>query len=84
MTYIPAFDPFAASYRMLHILTPLQQDEVVEADRLCIFDFYLLFPPEAHHIRLRGCVLGRCGGPSCRACARAATGSRLSLWVTPT
>ena len=53
MTYIPAFDPFAASYRMLHILTHLQQDEVVEADRLCIFDFYLLFPTEAHHIRLR-------------------------------
>ena len=51
MTYIPAFDPFAASYRMLHILTHLQQDEVVEADRLCIFDFYLLFPTEAHHIR---------------------------------
>lgn len=53
MTYIPAFDPFAASYRMLHILTHLQPHEVVEADRLCIFDFYLLFPTEAHHIRLR-------------------------------
>lgn len=53
MTYLPAFDPYGAAYRLLHLLILFPVGEVVEVDRLCIFDFYLLFPEHTHTIRLR-------------------------------
>lgn len=51
--YVPAFDPFHAIYRLLHILTRFQGDESVEVDRVCIFDFYLLFPERTYAIHLK-------------------------------
>lgn len=51
--YVPAFDPFHAIYRLLHILTHFQGDESVEVDRVCIFDFYLLFPEKTYAIHLK-------------------------------
>lgn len=53
MMYIPAFDPFSACYRMLHILEHMGYGEPVEVDRLRIFDYYLLFPARAYAIHLR-------------------------------
>ena len=53
MMYIPAFDPFAACYRMLHILAILGTGEVMEADRLRILDYYLMLPVRVYGIRLR-------------------------------
>lgn len=53
MMYIPAFDPYAACYRMLHLLDRLGAERPVEADRLRILDFYLLFPARVYGIRLR-------------------------------
>ena len=53
MMYNPAFDPFHGIYRMLLILRDFQQGDLVEVDRLRIYDFYLLFPYKAYKIRLR-------------------------------
>ena len=53
MMYNPAFDPFHGIYRMLLILRDFQQEDLVEVDRLRIYDFYLLFPYKAYKIRLR-------------------------------
>lgn len=51
--YIPAFDTFNTIYRMLHVLRHFEGDDIVEVDRLRIFDFYLLFPYRAYGIHLR-------------------------------
>ena len=53
MMYNPAFDPFHGIYRMLLILRDFQQEDLVEVDRLRIYDFYLLFPYKAYKISLR-------------------------------
>ncbi len=51
--YNPAFDPFNGIYRMLHILKHFDTHDMVEVDRLRIYDFYLLFPYKAYKIRLK-------------------------------
>lgn len=53
MTYLPAFDPYGAAYRLLHLIALFPLGEAVEVDRLRIFDFYLLFPERTHMIHLR-------------------------------
>lgn len=53
MMYNPAFDPFNGIYRMLLILKDFEDEEIVEVDRLRIYDFYLLFPYKAYKIRLK-------------------------------
>ena len=42
MMYNPAFDPFNGIYRMLNILRHFGVGEIIEVDRLRIYDFYLL------------------------------------------
>lgn len=51
--YNPAFDPFNGIYRMLNILKHFDTHEIVEVDRLRIYDFYLLFPYKAYMIRFK-------------------------------
>ena len=51
--YNPAFDPFNGIYRMLNILKHFDTHDIVEVDRLRIYDFYLLFPYKAFNIRLK-------------------------------
>lgn len=51
--YNPAFDPFSGIYRMLNILKHFDTREIVEVDRLRIYDFYLLFPYKAYKIRMK-------------------------------
>ena len=51
--YVPAFDPFHAIYRMLNILKRFDGNEMVEVDRLRIYDFYLLFPFQANKNSLK-------------------------------
>ena len=51
--YVPAFDPFHAIYRMLNILKRFDGNEMVEVDRLRIYDFYLLFPFQANKTSLK-------------------------------
>jgi len=53
MMYNPAFDPFNGIYRMLNILRDFDGENVVDIDRLRIYDFYLLFPYKAYKIRLK-------------------------------
>ena len=49
--YNPAFDPFNGIYRMLNILRYFGVGEIIEVDRLRIYDFYLLFPYKTYKIR---------------------------------
>lgn len=49
LIYHPAFDIYNCVFRLLQLLTHMNQDEV-EVDRLRIWDFYLTFPNEARKI----------------------------------
>lgn len=49
LIYHPAFDIYNCVFRMLQLLTHMEQEEV-EVDRLRIWDFYLTFPNEARNI----------------------------------
>lgn len=49
----PAFSTDHAVFRMLHILSRLEDGDIMEVDRLRIWDFYLLFPTEVHHLRVK-------------------------------
>ena len=53
MMYNPAFDPFNGIYRMLNILRHFGVGEIIEVDRLRIYDFYLLFPYKTYKIRFK-------------------------------
>lgn len=53
MMYNPAFDPFNGIYRMLNILRHFGVGEIIEVDRLRIYDFYLLFPYKTYQIRFK-------------------------------
>lgn len=50
--YNQAFDLYHGIFRILHILNRFQNNEVLELDRLRIWDFYLLFPYKTYEIRL--------------------------------
>jgi len=49
LIYHPAFDIYNCVFRLLQLLSHMNQDEV-EIDRLRIWDFYLTFPNEARNI----------------------------------
>ena len=49
--YNNAFDLYHTIFRMLHLLSKLDNDKKVEVDRIRIWDFYLLFPGEIFTIR---------------------------------
>jgi len=49
LIYHPAFDIYNCAFRLL-ILTSRMKLDVVEVERLRIWDFYLVFPGEVQHI----------------------------------
>ena len=50
--YNHAFDLYHCIYRIIHILMRLEENDILELDRLRIWDFYLLFPSKVYEIRL--------------------------------
>ena len=50
--YNQVFDMYHCIYRIIHILKRLHENEILELDRLRIWDFYVLFPYKIHEIRL--------------------------------
>ena len=50
--YNLAFDLYHCIYRIIHILMRLEENDILELDRLRIWDFYLLFPSKVYEIRL--------------------------------
>lgn len=50
--YNHAFDLYHCIYRIIHILMRLEENDILESDRLRIWDFYLLFPSKVYEIRL--------------------------------
>jgi hypothetical protein len=51
--YNQAFDLYHAIFRILHFLNHFQENDIIEVDRLRIWDFYLLFPNKINDIRPR-------------------------------
>lgn len=49
LTYLPAFDIYHCAYRTLFLTTKLRQD-IIELERMRIWDFYFVFPAEADQI----------------------------------
>lgn len=49
--YQPIFDPYHCSYRLLLLLSNLDEEEI-ETDRLKIYDFILLYPSFLHKMKL--------------------------------
>lgn len=50
--YNQAFDIYHGIYRVIHILERFHENEVLELERLRIWDFYLMFPYKTYEIRL--------------------------------
>ena len=46
--YNQVFDMYHCIYRIIHILKRLHENEILELDRLRIWDFYILFPYKIH------------------------------------
>lgn len=53
IVYNQAFDLYHTIFRFLHFLNKFEDGELIEIERLRIWDFYLLFPSEIHSIRLK-------------------------------
>lgn len=53
IVYNQAFDLYHAIFRILHFLNRFQEGDIIEVDRLRIWDFYLLFPNKINEIRLK-------------------------------
>lgn len=53
IVYNQAFDLYHAIFRILHFLNRFQAGDIIEVDRLRIWDFYLLFPNKINDIRLK-------------------------------
>lgn len=51
LTYHPAFDSYHCAYRTL-LLTTKMSEEIVEIERMRIWDFYLVFPAETNRISI--------------------------------
>jgi hypothetical protein len=49
LTYHPAFDSYHCAYRILLLTTKISSD-VIEVERLRIWDFYFVFPHQARNI----------------------------------
>ena len=48
--YNNAFDLYHTIFRMLHLLSKIEDDKVIEIDRIRIWDYYLLFTNEIFNI----------------------------------
>uniref|UniRef100_UPI0040495B0E ABC-three component system middle component 5 n=1 Tax=Fulvivirga sp. TaxID=1931237 RepID=UPI0040495B0E len=53
IVYNQAFDLYHTIFRLLHFLKKFENDEIIETERIRIWDFYLLFPSKIHEIRLK-------------------------------
>ncbi len=53
IVYNQAFDLYHTIFRFLHFLDRFENNDLVEVERLRIWDFYLLFPSKIHSIRLK-------------------------------
>ena len=51
--YNNAFDLYHTIFRMLHLLSKIEEDKVIEIDRIRIWDYYLLFTNEIFNIQPR-------------------------------
>lgn len=51
--YNNAFDLYHTIFRMLHLLSKIEKDKVIEIDRIRIWDYYLLFTNEIFNIKPR-------------------------------
>lgn len=49
--YNNAFDLYHTIFRMLHLLSKIEEDKVIEIDRIRIWDYYLLFTNEIFNIK---------------------------------
>jgi hypothetical protein len=53
IVYNQAFDLYHTIFRLLHFLNKFENEDVIEIERIRIWDFYLLFPSKIHEIRLK-------------------------------
>lgn len=53
IVYNQALDLYHTIFRLLHFLNKFENNDVLEIERVRIWDFYLLFPSEIHNIRLK-------------------------------
>jgi len=53
ITYNPAFDLYHSIYRIAHIVGKLEEGEWMEADKVRIWDFFMLFPDKVYNITIR-------------------------------
>lgn len=51
--YNQAFDLYHCIYRILNFLNRFDSGDIIEVDKLRIWDFYFLFPNKVHDIRLK-------------------------------
>ena len=51
--YNQAFDLYHCIYRVLNFLNRYDSNDIIEIDKLRIWDFYLLFPNKIHDIKLK-------------------------------
>lgn len=49
--YNNAFDLYHSIFRLLHLLDKLEQNQIIEVDKIRIWDYYLLFPNEIYKIK---------------------------------
>ena len=53
ITYNPAFDLYHSIFRMAHILLKMDEPRPVEIDRVRIWDFYMLYPVQLNHVKVK-------------------------------
>jgi hypothetical protein len=51
--YNQALDLYHSIYRILHLLNKFEEGELIEIEKIRIWDFYLLFPSKIHEIKLK-------------------------------
>lgn len=53
IVYNQTYDLYHCIFRILHLLNKFEQGDLLEVDRIRIWDFYLLFPEKIHEISLK-------------------------------
>lgn len=53
IVYNQAYDLYHTIFRFLQFLNRFEKDDIIEIEKLRIWDFYLLFPSKIHSIRLK-------------------------------
>ena len=53
IVYNQAYDLYHTIFRFLQFLNRFEKDELIEIEKLRIWDFYLLFPSKINSIRLK-------------------------------